>query len=41
MYSNRIEKEGRQVTTVSDQELTMTPLRGKSGKAFYWSISKW
>ncbi|HHU65994.1 MAG TPA: phosphotransferase family protein [Streptococcus sp.] len=34
MYSNRIEKEGRQVTTVSDQELTMTPLRGKSGKAF-------
>lgn len=28
------EKEGRQVTTVSDQELTMTPLRGKSGKAF-------
>jgi len=34
MYSNRIEKEDRQVTTVSDQELTMTPLRGKSGKAF-------
>lgn len=22
------------MTTVSDQELTMTPLRGKSGKAF-------